>query len=62
MARRTVGRPRVYDTRTATTVRCEPELLDRLDVEAQRREVGRNWLIVRLIERGLATMEQEPLT
>lgn len=39
--------------RTNTHLRIRPELLARLDDAARERVVGRNWLIVKLLEEGL---------
>jgi len=52
-------RPREYEERVSTTLRVTPELLSRLDAEAQRREIGRNLLTVKLIEYALPDYEAE---
>jgi hypothetical protein len=56
-----MARPREFDDRTSTTLRVAPELLERLQDEADRREIGRNRLIVNLIEYGLPDYEGEAL-
>lgn len=39
--------------RVSTTLRIDRALLARVDQEAENREVGRNWLLCRLIGKGL---------
>lgn len=57
-----LGRPTEYDEdRVSTTVRLSPALLRRLDDEAKRRELGRNKLVVGLLERALPGYEGESL-
>lgn len=56
-----IGRPsRPDDDRVSTTVRTPRELLERLDREAEDRDVSRNWLVNKLIERGLDNLEALP--
>lgn len=44
------GRPQVYsEDRITSVVRLEPELIERLDEEARKRQVSRNYLIERAI-------------
>jgi predicted HicB family RNase H-like nuclease len=43
------GRPKVYEDRIESVVRLEPELMGRLDEEARKRQVSRNYVIERAI-------------
>lgn len=54
-----MSRPREYDDRVSTGLRIAPELLERVAAEAERREIGRNRLVVRLIEFALPAYEAE---
>jgi predicted transcriptional regulator len=40
-------------SRATVSLRLAPDLLRRLDAAAEERDVGRNWLIGRLLEEGL---------
>lgn len=54
-----MARPREYDDRVSTTLRLGTDLLERLDAEANRREIGRNRLVVHLLEYALPDYEAE---
>jgi len=55
-----MGRPRTEDpNRIATALRLQPELLERLAAEADRRDISRNRLIIRVLEWGLDEWEAE---
>jgi hypothetical protein len=57
-----MGRPREYDEeRTTTTLRISTDLLGRVNAEADRRELGRNKLMLALIEWALPDYEGETL-
>ena len=50
------GRPKKYAGRTTTTVRLAPELITEIDRLADERDVSRNWLITRLLTRGIESL------
>ncbi len=55
------GRPRKYaDDRTNTTIRIPPALLADLDRLADDRDVSRNWLVCRLLQRGVEDLAEPP--
>ncbi len=56
-----MARPREFDDRVSTTLRIAPELLERLQDEANRREIGRNKLLVALLEWALPDYENEEI-
>lgn len=48
-----MSRPRQYDNRTTTAIRFPAELHERLQHEAEVRELSMNWLVNRAVERFL---------
>jgi len=44
---------------TTRSIRFPRELLDRLDNEADKRELSTNWLIMKLCEEGLERLDSE---
>lgn len=47
-----MARPRREQDRVSTTLRLDRGLLDKIQAAADARDVGRNWLLSRLIEEG----------
>lgn len=45
-----MGRPKVHDDRTSTSIRLSPALYEALREAATERDVSMNWLIVKAIE------------
>ncbi len=55
-----MSRPRTEDpNRMATALRLPPELFERLAAEADRRDISRNRLVVRVLEWALPEWEAE---